>query len=414
MCHICHRLGFKLELDPPPRGLTDEQVDALDEAFWERARAEEEAAEQRMIELIDQGKGPPGPPPKRPLPPTKVVVEPAPAHDGAPTFAAYRVVLHLLPADPATSDGYSDSPPPPSRRFPHPERLRPEFGLRVYDTTAAATAQRAALLARRIAELTREARCASESHQDDRIEVVVLPLPPGTGHETRAAACIAHNEVERAARLVMSHAAVAASWYLAEDFYDYTTRKTLWVINDLEEDGWEETLRRADRRGDLWNRREGDEEGEHGPHGGHFLEVSYDNVPDEEADEEWAMQGRPPPECFAREYPLRKLGDQLGYFRGGRGNVFNFYQTHFVPEGILEKELAMARAIAAVDAGGEGLTLCGDEDEDFIVAYATSRASAAALRRSLHNIVQDPVASCKVAPAYPYRVPVSCSYNAEG
>lgn len=404
MCHICHRLGIKLDLDPPPPGLTEAQVDALDEAYWERVRAEEEAAEQRMIELTDQGKGPPGPAPKRHLrarPPTKVVVEPAPSHNGAPTFAAYRVVLHLLPADPAASDGYSDSPPPPaSRRFPHPERLRPEFGLRVYDTTATATAERAALLARRIAELTREARCASESHQDDRIEVVVLPLPPGTGHETRAAACIAHNEAERAARLAMPDAATAASWYVAEDFYDYSTRKRLWVINDLEEDAWEETLRRADRGGDLWNLRETDEVEERG---GHFLEVSYDIVPDEEADEEWAMQGRPPPECFAREYPLRKLGDELGDFRGVGGNVFSFYQTHFVSEGILEKELAMARAIAAVDAGGEGLALCGDEDEDFIVAYATSRASAAALRRSVHAIVRDPVASCKLAPAYPYR-----------
>jgi hypothetical protein len=45
--------------------------------------------------------------------------------------------------------------------------------------------------------------------------------------------------------------------------------------------------------------------------------------------------------------------ETLFHFRGVRGNVFRFYQTHFVPDGVLHKQLGLARA-AAADVEMEG------------------------------------------------------------
>ncbi|KAK4098281.1 hypothetical protein N658DRAFT_488507 [Parathielavia hyrcaniae] len=82
------------------------------------------------------------------FPQSKVVVEPASSHDGSPTFAAYYVPLYALEAVPDSEDGYRNSPPAEET-----EIYRPKFGLRIYDTTSHATAERAALLARRIPPL---------------------------------------------------------------------------------------------------------------------------------------------------------------------------------------------------------------------------------------------------------------------
>ncbi|OIW26618.1 hypothetical protein CONLIGDRAFT_553489, partial [Coniochaeta ligniaria NRRL 30616] len=347
MCHICQRLCFEPELDPPPRGLSDEQLDALDEAYGQRCEAEErareEAVEREMNELIAQGKPPPRKTPRKQLAPKrmakkKLVAEPAPSHDGAPAFAAYAVAQHLLEADPNSEDGYSDSPAVRS-----PEMHRPEFGMRVYDSTADATAERALLLARRIWEFTYGRRVSSESFQEDRIEVVALPMPRGTTARQRAAACIAHNEEERAVRLAMADEAVARSWYIAENFCSYTTRKEMWVINELTE-SWEETLRRADKQGRHWWGKDPCEADAEAGDDGRFLSVSYERFEYDSEDEDWERRGNPRREFFVREHFLRQFGEVLDDFRGVRGNVYRFYQTHFIPEGVLDKELAMARA----------------------------------------------------------------------
>jgi hypothetical protein len=81
-----------------------------------------------------------------------VVVEPAPSHDGAPSFAAYEVPVSLLNSDAESEDGYSS--PPPAQE---PEKHRPKFGIRIYE--------RAALLARRISELTDRARMSGEGYE---------------------------------------------------------------------------------------------------------------------------------------------------------------------------------------------------------------------------------------------------------
>jgi hypothetical protein len=91
----------------------------------------------------------------------------------------------LLNADAESEDGYSSSPP-----AQEPEKHRPKFGIRMYDTMADASAERAALLARRISELTDRARMSGEGYEKDRIEVVALPLPASATAEERAATCI--------------------------------------------------------------------------------------------------------------------------------------------------------------------------------------------------------------------------------
>ncbi|AEO54505.1 hypothetical protein MYCTH_2297142 [Thermothelomyces thermophilus ATCC 42464] len=310
MCHICRRLDVVLQ-SPPPEVIA-------------ARKAEEEARVRRFQEqlaaLRAQGITPRAPRKQLPgpCPPEKVVVEPAPSHDGAPTFAAYSVPLPELQADPDSDDGYGNSPP-----ATEPEKHRPKFGIRLYDTTADATAERAAMLARRISELTRYDRMSSESFGEDRIEVVALPLPSSTTDEERAVICISHNEAERQVRLPLPDPAVAASWYIAEDFYG--SRKILWVIHDLK-DSWEEALKRTTHEGG---------EGVHG----HFLQVYYGYEDDSEDDED-----EPPRDFYLGAFRLEQLGWLLGDFRGVRGNVFEFFQTHFVPDRVLDKELALPTA----------------------------------------------------------------------
>ena len=333
MCHICDRLG--IEIESPPAGKTDEEI-----------AAEEEAAEREWVELEAQGQPLPEAPCENPgyrvLPPTKVVVEPAPSHDGAPTFAAYSVFVPLLDVDEESEDGVSNSPP-----TLEPEKHRPIFGIRIYDTTADATPERAGMLARRISELTYWQRVSSESGEEDRIEVVVMPMDVGTTAEERAARCIVHNEAEREERLAMADAAVAKSWYLAEDFYDGCCRKQIWVINDLKED-WEKALRQANARRPHWGPAVKDTADVELVHGGQFLNVGYDRTDSYDPEvEEVDENGRPLPEFFARGYSLEKIGEWLSEFRGVRGNVYMFFQTHFIPDGVLDKELALARAAAA-------------------------------------------------------------------
>ncbi|KAG7291423.1 hypothetical protein NEMBOFW57_001442 [Staphylotrichum longicolle] len=308
MCHVCDRLEIDIEL-PSEEHLA------------------KEAAEAR---LVAQGQKPPRPG-KTPLPRTKVVVEPAPSHDGAPTYAAYEMQLALLAADPDSPDGYSNSPPSQDA-----EKYRPPFGIRIYDTTPRATGGRAALLARRISELTYRQRVSDDYFRyKDRIEVVALPLPEATTRKDRMTRCVAHNDAEREARLLIADPALAASWFIVEDFDADFTRKRVFVINDLQ-DSWEEALstydyQYADSRS---------------PHG-HFFDFAYDCTSSSDNEEiERSLEEEPfvaGLRCRGEER-LENLGTHLMYFRD---NVVEFYVSHFIPEGVLEMELALARAEAA-------------------------------------------------------------------
>ncbi|KAJ4285990.1 hypothetical protein N0V88_008177 [Collariella sp. IMI 366227] len=303
MCHVCERLG--IDIAKP----TEEEL--------AREAAEDEAREQAEDRLIAEGKKP-----RRVLktliPRWKIVVEPAPSHDGAPTYAAYEMQLAQLPADPDTPDGYSNSPPTQDA-----EKHRPPFGIRIYDTTASATADRAALLARRISELTYDQRVGRDgsSYCKDRIEVVALPLPETTTKKERIARCEAHNDAERETRLIIEDPVLAASWFIVEDFDAWPLRKRVFVIHDLQ-DSWEEALRTLDTG-------------------------SYDCAPtseDEETDLTYLEDPVVPGQRCRGEERLEDLGTHLMFFRD---NVNEFYVSHFIPKGVLEMELALARAEAA-------------------------------------------------------------------
>ncbi|KAH6844583.1 hypothetical protein B0I37DRAFT_165312 [Chaetomium sp. MPI-CAGE-AT-0009] len=322
MCQVCDRLGIVIER-PSEEQLAKE---AAEEEALLRAKAQE--WEQECLNLVAQGKPRPRrrkklQPTARLVPRSKVVVEPAPSHDGASTFAAYEIPLSLLAADPESADGYSNSPPSQGL-----EELRPKFGIRIYDTTASATADRAALLARRISELTFDGRVSNDTHQQkDRIEVVALPLPESTTVKDRKAKCIAHNEAERRARLSIADAALAASWFMVENFYD-RSRKQVFIITDLK-DSWEDALPNTNGLG--WSTRSGLGEFRIG-----FYDERFHYSDDEELDEE---------DMVPREgLDLKSLGAHLYEFRY---NVRPFYMYHFIPDGVLDMELALARAEAA-------------------------------------------------------------------
>ncbi|KAK4097651.1 hypothetical protein N658DRAFT_500172 [Parathielavia hyrcaniae] len=252
------------------------------------------------------------------------------SHDGAPTYAAYEMQLALLAADPDSPDGYSNSPPSQDA-----EKYRPPFGIRIYDTTPSAAGDRAALLARRISELTYRQRVMDDNFQyKDRIEVVALPLPEATATKDRIARCIAHNDAEREARLLIADPALAASWFIVEDFVADFTRKRIFVVNDLQV-SWEEALSTFDYQYTA----------SRSTHG-HFFDFAYDctSSSDDEEIERSLEEPFVPGQLCCDEARLENLGTHLMHFRD---NINEFYVRHFIPEGVLEMELALARAEAA-------------------------------------------------------------------
>jgi hypothetical protein len=223
------------------------------------------------------------------------------------------------------------------------EKHRPPFGIRIYDTTPTATAERAAVLARRISELTYHTRLAPDEahHGKDRIEVVAMPMPASTAttEKRRVERCIAHDEAERAARLPIPDPAVAASWFIPEDLAGLGSRKRLFVIASLQ-DAWEDALAsRAPRFSSAA-----------GSIHGRFYDIGYDDYrlgDDDDVDEEdrpwWASERPGTPGSAAR--PLEELGHHLMDFRAN--NIHQFYVCHFIPQGVMAAELAVARAEAA-------------------------------------------------------------------
>ncbi|KAK3371129.1 hypothetical protein B0T24DRAFT_627815 [Lasiosphaeria ovina] len=318
MCRICYRIGNV----SPPR--TEEEYareevyntarDEADHATWEAYY--QSAPQPEHLNYI-------------PTVPRKLVVEPVPSHDGAPVFAAWMAPLDKLEADASSPDGYSNSPPLIDAKL-----CRPISGIRIYNTTPNATSERAALLVRRISELTRM-RIDDESSDEDRIEVVVLRQPKSVTVDERVALCTAHNSAERKIRNAMYDGAAAASWYIPE--HDERNCMKIWIIDDLKV-SWEQALRSPPIRPP--GRRDGvasypAEQDAKGIHGS-FLEVTYDRIPDPEDEDDGEL-------LFYR-HDLESLGECLAEFRGFRGNVYRFFQSHFMPDGVLEKELAHTRA----------------------------------------------------------------------
>ncbi|KAF6806190.1 hypothetical protein CPLU01_15924 [Colletotrichum plurivorum] len=150
----------------------------------------------------------------------KTVVQPAPSHDGSPTFAAYEVLE-------ATAETEAELRP-----------VRPAFGCVVYDTTHTAHPARSARLARALFERTEKTRRGDKSHDAlDRIEVVTFPLPEAASDEERADACVRHYEREAQSRLVMPDRAEAISWDLPERFMDSRYSRMIVAINNFYADG---------------------------------------------------------------------------------------------------------------------------------------------------------------------------------
>lgn len=336
MCCISTRLNIIVEAPPPD--------------LFPQEYAEQSYLEQNYIDYLSTlpvttpGKAPRKQIRSRPRP--VVVVELAPSYDGAPSFAAWCVESpQHLDADPSTADGsYSDDAPP--KELGDTERLkhRPKFAIRIYDTTETAMGERAALLARHVAQLMDERHLKGV-----RIEVVALPLAADMDAEGRARKCAAHNKAERAARMAMEDPAIAASWYFVandfrdEDYYGMAgLRKVMWVIHDLR-DSWEEVLRKTEG---MWSGEVEKLDLDLQSARGHFLMVCYD------VDRMWYIDpddddpdvDTPRPELFVREHALESLGDTLyGHYEYG----LNRFKNHFVAKGVLEAELALAAAEAA-------------------------------------------------------------------
>ena len=114
---------------------------------------------------------------------------------------------------------------------------------------------------------------SSNGYHHDRIEVVALPMPADmTTAMARVEKCIAYNEAERAARLLISDPVVAKSWFIPEDFRGLGSGQRLFIIVDLQE-GWEDAL--ASRECVSWYSPATDRYGQ-------FYEIPYDRCWDEE------------------------------------------------------------------------------------------------------------------------------------
>ncbi|KAK1656410.1 hypothetical protein BDP81DRAFT_402236 [Colletotrichum phormii] len=162
-------------------------------------------------------------------------VQPAPSHDGAPTFASYKI--------------HYDTPDSEAALQP----LRPSFGTVICDTTHNTHLARSARLVRALFDRTLKMRMSSRN-KPDRIEVVTLPLPQSFSDDQRAEACIHHHEDEYRNRLLIPDKVEAASWFLPEQFMDKRYARRILAINRFEDDtndeavvvSWEESLSNRD------------------------------------------------------------------------------------------------------------------------------------------------------------------------
>ena len=155
-----------------------------------------------------------------------------------------------------------------------------------------------------------------------------MPMPESTTADERGAKCVAHNEAETATRLLIADPAVAASWFLVEDFNGYCFKKSLFLISELH-DSWQAALRSRNRAD--WRVRS--------PHG-QFRCVGFGRAFYDDEDEDLLVKEI----VVGTEFALETLDVQLADFRG---NAPRFYIHHFIPEGVLDMQLILARAAAA-------------------------------------------------------------------
>lgn len=113
MCHICRRLGIE------QKTLLLSSLSETEDEDLQQNQVEEDEAEADA-NLKEEGKTPEKQVAGYLVPDSTVLVETAPSHDGAPTFAAYWVFVTLLDS--------ANSKSPPSK---NPEKHRPPFGIRI-------------------------------------------------------------------------------------------------------------------------------------------------------------------------------------------------------------------------------------------------------------------------------------------
>lgn len=306
MCFTCDRLG-----------ISDDTPDTLD-TCEDEDESEDQANQGPRLPRVQMASK---------SPKEITIVRPAPSHDGAPTFAAYSILestQHL--------DDHDDAATIASQR--------PPFGLTVYDTTSGADASRAAAMARLIFDGTMIERKRADN-DPDRIEVVAFPLCDLENARTdreRVDVCIRHYEKERDSRLAMVNAAQATSWFLPEQISNGWYTWGIIIIDRLEEH-WADALGYLEDYPEARSSIINEEDALHSPFGS-FVRVYWQ--PREEYWQLWEEPLTPERHVQVSRMKLELLGHGLGQ-EGLSGGVSSFY-NHFLPDGILDRELDAARA----------------------------------------------------------------------
>lgn len=139
------------------------------------------------------------------------IVEQAPSHDGAPTYAAY------------------------ARRWPG--KPRPLYAVRIYDTTPGAAApNRTSEVAKVIQEKTERYRGTADAH--DRVEVVAIPMTLDATDQQRADRCREHQLAEVRSR-GGSGKEDWGEWALPKLACDDAVYRQAIIIIDQLDNGWE-------------------------------------------------------------------------------------------------------------------------------------------------------------------------------
>ncbi|KDN62927.1 hypothetical protein CSUB01_05943 [Colletotrichum sublineola] len=310
MCQLCPRLQ--------PSCFNSEGEEVERKSIYEE---EEEGEEYR----------PPSPPSA-----LKTVVQPAPSHDGAPTFALYDV-----PID--TQETEAELRP-----------VRPQFGIVVYDVTPTANPSRIAQLA-----LTLHGQIISCNghHPGERLELVALPLPQCSDDE-HVEACIRHHEEEIRTRMLIDDKAEAASWFLPERIKDRVYARNILIINCFKDDSSDDAVVASLREALLTNEGRVDWATYNDPNAtrcGTYLYVT------------WRPRNRrpytltyEPDDSNRRVLKFAFLPDdtypkspEVNFYSGALENsrsalmemvdALQPFYNHFVPDGVLNRELLKAR-----------------------------------------------------------------------
>ncbi|GKT41203.1 uncharacterized protein ColSpa_01384 [Colletotrichum spaethianum] len=247
------------------------------------------------------------------------IVQPAPSHDGSSTFAAFFVLE--------------------TSRNPDAADQRPRFGLVIYDTATGANATRAGRLARVMFDRTMSERRRAEN-EPDRIEVVALITSTESALLTprdRAEECIRHFEQERNNRLTIADLVDAKSWFLPERINDEWYAWGIIVIDRLEEQ-WEGALGYLEDHPNKDSHAVLEEDAFNSPFGS-FIAVYWQ--PREEMWERCEEPVSPEARVWLNRMKLELVGRMLGA-EGLSRSVSRFY-GHFLPEGILDRELEATR-----------------------------------------------------------------------